>query len=906
MRGAIRKQLLLLTAAPFILLLFTIFSVSFVHRSTSAAQDALLHADAVIEAAQSMRAAIDDVQRGARLAALRDSRRNAALYAAALRDADRERRRLRSLVGVDSAQAMRYELFERLTRRQLDVFAGDVAGAHAGKRPVGDEAYANPTRIRLARDWRAAFAAFVAAQNEIKADRRKAVLVSSTTLSCVLAVAVIFGIINTIALSLAAGQRFVGRLQELNENATRAAAGEAIGDSMAGDDEISKVDAHIRMLLTRLAERERRLGLYRLLAGRTRDIMFFVSDGRIFEANESAVAAYGYARDAFVGIAVEALDAEGDGAAFAARSAEIGDRDNVVFETAHMRADGSVFPVEVTASYTELEGRPLYLCIVRDVTERRRTEASLKAAVDRANEASRFKSEFVASMSHEIRTPMNAILGMTELLLGTTLDEEQFEFTSAVRSSSESLMRIINDVLDFSKIEAGKLDIESAEFDLAACVESVADLLALQARRKGIVLTCFVDPQIGALVRGDAVRIRQVLLNLASNAVKFTESGEIALSAALDGTDETAMNVRFAVRDSGIGVPAELRQRLFQPFTQADGSTTRRYGGTGLGLAISRHLVELMGGEIGVSGVEGGGSLFWFTLRLPLGIASALAHDHPIRGMRALVVDAESASRSALVRYLRAWGITTHERSVLAEAEPGFDVAFVDCTQLGDECFRFPGRREAGHPLAGVPLVLTAAVDVPPRGRSARAAGYAAYLVKPFRQSLVFDALALFAEANEPPDCEETPRARTLAAPAPRRTARILLVEDNPVNRRLACKQLEKLGYGAIVAENGRRALDVVRLDAFDLILMDCHMPEMDGFAATRAIRKMQSATGKRTPIVAMTADARPEDRAACLAADMDDYLSKPVGLAALEATLARWLPHETEPAERTSAANEG
>ena len=532
----------------------------------------------------------------------------------------------------------------------------------------------------------------------------------------------------------------------------------------------------------------------------------------------------------------------------------------------------------------------------RDVTERTRLEKELAQARDKALESSKLKSEFLATMSHEIRTPMNGVIGLTGLLLDSGLTETQQQYAHGVRTSGEALLGIINDILDFSKIEAGKLELETVDFNLADAVDDVATLVAESARAKGLELVAYCQPEVPTMVRGDVGRLRQILLNLASNAVKFTDKGEVVIRAGLSApATAQSVPVRIEVIDTGIGIVPSAAERLFEPFSQADASTTRRYGGTGLGLAISRRLSEAMGGTIGVDSVPGHGSTFW--VELPFA-GAAVAEPKPVMspglaGLRVMVVDDNETNRLVLGAQLLAWDITADvapDGSVAldrlrraADAGHPYDLALLDMAMPGMNGLELARTVTTDPTLRSVRLILLSSLIV--GSEEAARAGFRACLMKPARLSQLHDAIlrAIAPPAVKPPVAPPLPSGAHLTR------GRLLVVEDNAINQAVAKGIVAKLGFDCDVAGNGVEALQALARRRYDAVLMDCQMPEMDGFEATAEIRRGPAPTNC-VPIVAMTAGALVEDRDRCLAAGMDDYMAKPIKAGDLDAILSRVL----------------
>jgi PAS domain S-box-containing protein len=623
-------------------------------------------------------------------------------------------------------------------------------------------------------------------------------------------------------------------------------------------------------------------------------ILLVDEQGKISSVNAQSERLFGYGRDELLGRPVEILVPEASRGAHPTLRARYQTADGTVRpmgagrELFARRKDGSHVPVEIGLNPVSTPHGKFVLAAIIDITERKRAEELRLLSVreqrrrrdaeeerDRALDASYLKSQFVATMSHELRTPLNAIIGAAELLNATQMEERQRFYVTKIADSADALLSIINGILEFSKIEAGKVELDDELIDLEKIVVSAADVLAQQARQKGIVLNTFVDLRSPVSLRGDAGRLRQILVNLIGNAVKFTERGSVLVRALpAEITNEEAI-VRFEVQDTGIGISEQVLPKLFAPFVQSDGSSSRRFGGTGLGLSISKRLVELMGGEMGVLSTLGAGSLFWFTVRF------LLAHEQPrertMPGVTAMLYSGDDVFAQIVAQYLEAWGMYCRRVRDAAEL-----IAMLRSSDSGARSLAIVDVGDAGG-VETCAILRASGVE-----HRVIAVGDDGPLAKPLYPSRLFDHVVELLEMGDVSLAVDVDRS--VAACARRTSARVLIAEDNRGMHELLNLQFDELGLSVEIVADGAQAVAAAQRERFAAIFMDCHMPIVDGFEATRMIREAELASGEHVPIIAMTANAFKEDREECLAVGMDDHLAKPVRMEALRAVVERWV----------------
>ena len=731
-----------------------------------------------------------------------------------------------------------------------------------------------------------------------------------------LAVSLVLGILLTLRII-----RPLSRLKrEALEIADRFAARPI---ASGGGNEIDSLGRGFEAATTALQESQAKAARLSLVASRTHNVVVISdADGRIEWVNDAFTQLTGYRLDEVAGKRPGSFlhGADTDQTEVARISAQVSAGAGFRSEIVNYSKSGTRYWLAIDAQALRDDKGVLtnFIAIESDITARKDAEQALRDAKEAAEAASRSKSEFVANMSHEIRTPMNGVLGMTELLLDTQLSEMQHRYAKNIRNSADALLNIINDILDFSKIEAGKMALDAVDFDVRELVEEVAEMAAGRAHSKGLELLCRIDAAVPAALRGDSGRLRQVLTNLVGNAVKFTEQGEVlievrpapaamnevdaaatgdAITPGMDAPVSRGCRLQFSIIDTGIGITDEARKRLFTAFTQADGSTTRRFGGTGLGLAISRQLVTLMGGAIDVESMPDHGSRFWFEVELAAAetdVSGWVTRDD-LRGLKVLIIEDNLNNSEILQHHAATWQMRP---TAVRDAEQAlklldqanredrrFDLLLIDWKLPGVNGIDLALAINAAGGTQAPPMILLTSMTASNVAQSAREAGFAAHLNKPLRREELYRTIARVLGLAASAPAVIAPQATVRAA-----AGHVLLVEDNLVNQDIGAAMLDALGVSVAIANNGIEAVAMFGRDDYDLILMDCQMPEMDGFAATAEIRSREAATGAaRIPIIALTANAMQGDRERCLAAGMDDYLAKPFSKPQLAAMMERW-----------------
>jgi PAS domain S-box-containing protein len=638
-----------------------------------------------------------------------------------------------------------------------------------------------------------------------------------------------------------------------------------------------------------------------LVANSPTAIVILDADEKILTINPAFEKLFLYPKDEVIGKNIDTLITTSATASEAAQYTQLAMKDSIHAFGKRRRKDHSLVDVEIFGVPVIIESKKIgAFAIYHNISD-------LVNARTQAEDSNRAKSEFLANMSHEIRTPMNGVIGMLELLIDTNLNSEQKDYADTSLKSAESLLALLNDILDFSKIEAGKLELEKVDFNLRVAVEDVAYAFAQRVQDKGLELACLVDPNLKTGLRGDPVRLRQIIVNLVGNAIKFTHKGEIVIMADPIGETDSHITVRFSVQDTGIGIPQERQSAVFDRFTQADGSTTRRYGGSGLGLTISQQLVKAMAGKIGVNSLPGVGSTFWFIVEFekqPIGkkTTAPLKIEQPaeVSSLRVLVIDDNSTNRMILVKMVQSIGCDVETAPGGAKGLELLRTAFrlgnpYQIVLLDMQMPLMDGEQTAKSILsdpAGKGLNIIILTSMGQGGEMTRmeALGCAGYLLKPVKQTLLLDAMRAVVSKRPKNEGNTHFITDTTISESKHLGLRLLLAEDNPINQKLALVLLQKAGFMVDTVDNGLKAYERFQQESYSIVLMDVQMPEMDGFEATQKIRQWEAGReGQHTPIIAMTAHALKGDREKCLEAGMDDYISKPIDLKVLKAVLERW-----------------
>lgn len=902
----------LMIGSTLILLISLVGLVVHVKHQSEAADVWARHSTQVIDVSQSLLGHLAEAESATRGYLIHQDNRFLTQYQRSTENITRSTRELRDVVADNPLQEASAIRVQQLTLARMDYFKHVVDLVRAGQTRQATAIIQGMKGPDLTEQIHAEMRVFLQEEDRLSGERRQVLARLWQQLSWLLVAGTAAAVLLASTLIILFSSGISRRLWQVRDNAVNLAAGKAMAAPLEGNDEIAELDRAFHAMANSLDEASRREKA--VIGGSIDWISIKDAHHRFLMINQAGAELFHKSEAEIIGTSIHDVFTPESARRICARDDEIlagGETASYELQATTRAGEKRTF-WSTRVPYRDGTGKIVgVISINRDISAQKQIANELECARDTALASARLKSEFLANMSHEIRTPMNGVIGMTGLLLDTEMSATQLEYTRNIESSAEALLIIINDILDFSKIEAGLLRFEKIAFELRAVVEGPVVSIAERAHAKGLELAAFVHEDVPTNLLGDPGRLRQVLTNLVGNAVKFTEHGEVVVNVSRVTETKSHVIVRFEVQDTGIGVSSTSRARLFDPFTQADGSMTRRYGGTGLGLSISKQLVELMGGQIGLDSRVGSGSTFWFTAKFE-------KQTHPVgpqcqapgalNGVKVLIVDDNARNRQILDQQARSWGMLATQaesgeqalellRGEAAKGEP-FVLAMLDLMMPAMDGFELAQAIKSDSATASTLLVLLPSYGRRGHGQRARQLGIAAYLEKPVRQAQLHDCLlAVIARGPEPVQVTPPPlltrhslredelRSATLL----NANVRIIIAEDDAINQQVALGQLQTLGYHAEVATNGRELLAAMEQTDYDLVLMDCQMPVMDGYAATAEIRRREGAS-RRTIIIAMTANALDGDRDKCLAAGMDDYLSKPIKSERLRLMLRQWL----------------